>query len=235
MTTATATKIIKLVAYFRVSTKQQGKSGLGLEGQQAAIEAHAKSTNATVLKTYTEVETGKSSTRPQLAAAIAHAKLTKSMLCIAKLDRLSRNVAFLSALMESGVDFVCCDNPCADKFTIHILACVAEKEARDISARTKAALGAYKARGGLMGSARPELRNNLNEASQAKGRAIGNARNVKSAQEAYAGLLPMMKEMRTEGKTLKSIADRLNEEGYTTRRGNPWSAKQVELVLARTV
>jgi DNA invertase Pin-like site-specific DNA recombinase len=233
MTTTSTTKTTKLVAYYRVSTKKQGKSGLGLEGQQAAVEAHAKAMSATVLKAYTEVETGKRADRPQLQAAIAHAKLTKATLVIAKLDRLSRNVAFLSALMESGVEFVACDNPCADKFTIHVLACVAEKELRDISSRTKSALSAYKARGGLLGSARPELRSNLNEASQAKGRAIGNATNSKSAQDAYASLVPMMQEMRTTGSTLQSIAVKLNEEGYTTRRGNPWSPKQVELVLAR--
>jgi DNA invertase Pin-like site-specific DNA recombinase len=228
-----AAKSTKLVAYYRVSTKKQGKSGLGLEGQQAAVEVHAKSTEATVIKAYTEVETGKSAARPQLQAAIAHAKLTKSTLVIAKLDRLSRNVAFLSALMDSGVEFVCCDNPCADRFTIHILACVAEKEARDISARTKAALAAYKARGGLLGSARPELRNNLNKQAQSKGSALGNKTNSKNAQEAYSSLLPMMREMRSSGSTLKAIADKLNSEGFTTRRGNPFSPKQVELVLGR--
>ena len=139
----------KFIAYRRVSTKKN-KVCVGvwaLEGQDAAIAAFTK--DGQILKTYTEVESGKRKDRPELAKAIAHARLTKSVLVIAKLDRLSRNVAFLSTLRESELEFVACDNPHADKFTVRILAAVAEKEARDISARTKSALNAYKARGGV--------------------------------------------------------------------------------------
>src|SRR6185369_12637823 len=107
---------------------------------------------AVVSRLYVEVESGKKAARPQLLAALAHPRRTKATLVVAKLDRLTRNVAFLSALMESGVDFVACDNPHANRLTIHILAAVAEDEARRISERTKAALAAYKARGGKLGS-----------------------------------------------------------------------------------
>ncbi|MBV8676279.1 MAG: recombinase family protein, partial [Planctomycetaceae bacterium] len=129
----------RLVAYYRVSTAKQGASGLGLEGQEAAVAAYAKSNNFILLRSYTEVETGKRSDRPELARALADCKLSRATLVIAKLDRLSRNVHFLSGLMESGVDFIACDNPHANRLTLHILAAVAEDEARRISERTKAA------------------------------------------------------------------------------------------------
>ena len=127
----------KIIAYYRVSTKKQGQSGLGLEGQQAAVEAFANQHNAIIVQTYTEVESGKRSDRPALPQAIGHAKLAKGQLVVAKLDRLARNVVFLSSLMESGVDFVACDNPHANRLTIHILAAVAEDEAHRISQRSK--------------------------------------------------------------------------------------------------
>ncbi len=143
----------KLVAYYRVSTKQQGQSGLGLEAQEIAVRDYAKGTGAAILAKYTEIESGKLADRPQLAKAVAHARRAKAKLVIAKLDRLARNVAFLSALMDSGVEFVACDNPHANRLTIHILAAVAEDEARRISERTKAALAAAKARGAKLASA----------------------------------------------------------------------------------
>jgi DNA invertase Pin-like site-specific DNA recombinase len=148
----------RLVAYYRVSTAKQGASGLGLEGQEAAVASYAKSNNSVLLRSYTEVETGKRSDRPELARALADCKLSRATLVIAKLDRLSRNVHFLSGLMESGVDFIACDNPHANRLTLHILAAVAEDEARRISERTRAALAAYKARGGVLGAARPGAR-----------------------------------------------------------------------------
>ena len=143
----------KLVAYFRVSTRKQGESGLGLEAQQSCVADFARYGQHEIIAVYQEIETGKRSDRPELAKAISHAKRAKATLVIAKLDRLARNVHFLSGLMESRVDFVCCDNPNANRLTLHILAAVAEDEARRISERTKAALAAYKARGGS--SARP--------------------------------------------------------------------------------
>ncbi len=138
---------VKAIAYYRVSTARQGQSGLGLEAQQAAVAAFCEP-----IETYTEVETGKRSDRPELQRAIAACKRMGATLVVAKLDRLARNVAFVSTLMESGVEFVACDNPTANRLTVHILAAVAEDEARRISERTKAALAAYKARGGTLGN-----------------------------------------------------------------------------------
>src|SRR6478672_9282933 len=137
----------RFIAYYRVSTAQQGRSGLGLDAQQAAVLAYLNGGSWALLEEFTEIESGKRSDRPQLAAALAACRLHKATLVIAKLDRLARNVAFVSALMEAGVEFVAVDFPQANRLTIHILAAVAEHEASMISARTKAALAAAKARG----------------------------------------------------------------------------------------
>ena len=157
---------VKLVPYYRVSTAKQARSGLGLEGQDATVQRFAEAHAATILKSYVEVETGKRSDRPELAKAVAHARRSKATLVIAKLDRLARNVHFLSGLMEAGVKFVACDQPSANELTIHILAAVAQDEAKRISERTKAALEAYKARGGKLGASRPECRNLTAESAQ---------------------------------------------------------------------
>jgi DNA invertase Pin-like site-specific DNA recombinase len=174
---------MKIIAYYRVSTAKQGKSGLGLEGQRAALETFASQQGATVVADYQEIESGKRSDRPQLARAVAHAKRSKATLVVAKLDRLSRNVAFLSTLLESGIDFVACDNPHANKFTIHILAAVAEHEAEAISLRTKAALEAAKRRGKKLGSARPghwQGREAARQRGAIKGAAAARRRTAKS-------------------------------------------------------
>jgi DNA invertase Pin-like site-specific DNA recombinase len=139
------------VAYYRVSTAEQGRSGLGLEAQQQAVRAYLDGGSWSLLAEYTEVESGKLRDRPQLAAAIAHCRLTGATLVIAKLDRLSRNLAFLAQMMDGDIAFVAVDNPHATRFTVHILAAVAEHEAAQISARTKAALAAAKARGTRLG------------------------------------------------------------------------------------
>jgi DNA invertase Pin-like site-specific DNA recombinase len=226
----------KLIAYYRVSTKKQGLSGLGLEGQQAAVTDHAARDGGTVLYSYTEVESGKRKDRPELLKAIAHAKRSKATLVVAKLDRLARNVAFTSALMESGADFVACDNPHANRLTIHILAAVAEDEAKRISERTKAALAAAKARGTKLGSDRPghwEGREDkrlagLKVARQSAAKAVREA-----AQAAYTDLFPVVKHLHEAGKTLQAIADALNAEGHTTRRGAAWTPVQVMRLLRR--
>jgi DNA invertase Pin-like site-specific DNA recombinase len=147
---------VQFIAYCRVSTKQQGESGLGLEGQREAVRRYAAQTGGAILREYVEVESGKRADRPQLLKALAHARRSRATLVVAKLDRLARNVAFLSAVMDSGADFVAVDNPNANRLTLHILAAVAEAEAKAISDRTKAALAAAKVRGTLLGSARPE-------------------------------------------------------------------------------
>ena len=137
----------KLVAYYRVSTRKQGESGLGLEAQQSCVADYARYGQYEVIGAYREIETGKRADRPQLANALAHARRAKATLVIAKLDRLARNVHFLSGLMEAGVEFVCCDIPSANRLTLHILAAVAEDEARRISERTKAAPGSLQGQG----------------------------------------------------------------------------------------
>ena len=225
-----------VIAYYRVSTKRQGASGLGMEGQLAAVEQYAASTGGKIVATYREVESGKRSDRPELAKALAHAKRSKATLVVAKLDRLARNVAFLSALMESGVEFVACDNQHASRFTVHILAAVAEHEARQISERTKTALKAAKARGTLLGSAREghwEGREHLRQAGIRKAVAKAAESHRRSADEAYADLLPTIREMQTAGASLRSIAAKLNDLGHTTRRGKAWNASQVMRVAGR--
>jgi DNA invertase Pin-like site-specific DNA recombinase len=150
----------KLIAYYRVSTVKQGTSGLGLEGQEAAVTAYARGADAILIRAYTEVETGKRADRPELAKALADCKRSKATLVIAKLDRLTRNARFLLALVEGGADVAFGDLPhlppgSVGKFLLTQMAAVAELEAGLISERTKAALAAYKARGGLLGAARP--------------------------------------------------------------------------------
>jgi DNA invertase Pin-like site-specific DNA recombinase len=221
----------KFISYIRVSTREQGASGLGLEGQQAAVSAYAASVGGEILREYREVESGKRTDRPELAKALAHAKRARATLVIAKLDRLARNVHFLSGMMESGVDFVACDNPNANRLTLHILAAVAEDEARRIAERTRAALAAYKARGGTLGGARPEHPGLTREARLEGTRAAALAATM-GKRSAYEDLLPEVVGMREQGLSLRAIARRLDEDGYTTRQGKPWNPQQVSRVLA---
>jgi DNA invertase Pin-like site-specific DNA recombinase len=223
----------KLIAYYRVSTEKQGRSGLGLDAQKAAVESYARSVDAVIVAPpYVEVESGKRSDRPKLAAALSHAKCIGATLVVAKLDRLARNVAFLAALMESGVDFVACDQPHANRLTIHILAAVAEDEAKRISDRTVAALAAYKRRGGRLGASRPECRN-LTQSARIRGARAAGTVATRLADEAYRHYRPIVTELRAAGRTLRQIADHLNASGYTTRRGCPWNATQVMRVIDR--
>jgi DNA invertase Pin-like site-specific DNA recombinase len=226
----------KLVAYYRVSTEKQGASGLGLEAQRAAVEAYARAAGAPIESSFTEVESGKRSDRPKLAAAIAHARRGKAKLVIAKLDRLARNVAFTSAIMEAGVEFVACDNPTANRLTIHILAAVAEDEARRISERTKAALAAAKARGQALGSARADHWQGR-EVARLEGARKGNEASAAvrraKALESVADLLPIMQERRATGASLAMVANELNAAGHRTQRGNDWTANGVKLALDR--
>src|SRR5215207_6050100 len=140
----------RFTAYLRVSTARQGQSGLGLEAQRQSVAEHVNG-HGVLLAEYVEIESGRRSDRPQLSAALAHARATGATLIVAKLDRLARNVAFIAALMDAGVEFVACDMPMANRLTVHVLAAVAEHEAAMISARTKAALTAAKARGVKLG------------------------------------------------------------------------------------
>lgn len=221
------------IAYTRVSTKKQGSSGLGLEAQTAAVtnfvNGHGK-----LLATYTEVESGKKADRPELAKALAHARRSKAILVVAKMDRLSRNVAFLSALMESTVEFVAVDNPHANRLTIHILAAIAEHEAKATSIRTKEALQAAKARGVKLGSNRPghwEGKEHLRQAGIKKATKAAALVNRTTRIGIYSDLVPLIKNLRSQGVTLQAIAANLNELGHATRRGKAWNHVQVLRIL----
>ena len=214
----------KIIAYYRVSTVEQSDSGLGLESQLIIVGDYALQYKHEIIASYQEIETGKKADRPELAKAIMHAKRAKATLIIAKLDRLARNVHFLSGLMESKVDFVCCDNPHANRLTLHILAAVAEDEARAISERTKSALAAYKARGGVLG--KPE--NMTQEAAQKGADATRN-----HALTAYAIIMPELRSWRGCGMSYQAIAELLNANGKTTRTGLPWNPVQVWRILKR--
>ncbi|MGZ3509752.1 MAG: recombinase family protein [Vulcanimicrobiaceae bacterium] len=186
------------------------------------------------MATYTEVETGKKHNldkRPGLRKAIAYAKRSRAILVVAKLDRLLRSIAVLSMLQTSGVEFICCDNPHANRLTIQILAAVAEDEARRISERTKVALAAYKARGGKLGASLVQCRN-LSDEARRKGAARAGATHTRNATEAYADIVEHIRERRAAGASLRDIARDLNASGHTTRRGKAWNAMQVSRVLA---
>jgi DNA invertase Pin-like site-specific DNA recombinase len=210
----------RFVAYYRVSTARQGASGLGLDAQRTAVERHTA--GGELVAEFTEVESGKRSDRPQLARALAAAKRAKATLVIAKLDRLARNVAFIATLMDTkGVDFIACDNPHASRLTLHILAAVAEDEAARISARTKGALAAAKARGVQLGATGPAHQGAATAANAAQGQA---------RREAVA---PVVASIRASGvMTLQGIADALNARGITTPRGGLWSPTQVRRLEA---
>ncbi len=201
------------IAYYRVSTDRQGVSGLGLEAQREAVESYLNGAGKLVGE-YTEVESGKRSDRPELTAALDACRKQKAKLVIAKLDRLARNVHFISGLMESGVDFVAADMPEANKLTVHVLAAVAEHEREAISARTKAALAAAKARGKKLGWAMPERKREQRQAALK-----GAARGMERADSFAANVMPIIEEIRRAGvTTLQGIADALNARGIKTAR-----------------
>ncbi|MGB6315675.1 MAG: recombinase family protein [Pseudolabrys sp.] len=212
------------VSYLRVSTARQGQSGLGLEAQRKAVADFLNGGRWQLLTEFVEVESGNRSDRPQLASALAACKKHKAKLVIAKLDRLARNVNFVSGLMETGVEFVAADMPFANKLTIHILAAVAEHEREAISARTKAALAAAKARGVKLGG--PKLR-----LAQLNGATANKA----EADRFAANTLPLIREAQKAGaSSLRAIADILNARGVRTARGGKWAATQVRDIMLRT-
>ena len=213
----------KFVAYYRVSTDRQGKSGLGLEAQQAAVRAYLNGGSWQLVAEHTEIETGKRDDRPELAKAIEACRKHRARLVIAKLDRLSRNLAFVATLMDAGVEFVAVDNPHANKLTVHILAAVAEHEREMISERTKAALQAAKARGTRLGNPR------LHEAA-----ARGTAALEASAARRAANVLPVIRDIQRTGiESHNAIAAELNRRGAKTARGGRWTHVQVGNLLAR--
>lgn len=218
----------KFVAYYRVSTVRQGQSGLGLEAQQQAVSAFLNGGRWTLVAEIIEVESGKRSDRPKLAEALRLCRLHKAKLLVAKLDRLSRNVAFISALMESGVKFQAVDMPDVNDMVLHILASVAQGEAKAISERTKAALAAAKARGTVLGGLRWDITK-----VAAKGRKMALQTRREAAAKYRADVLPVIEEKRRRGAvTLRAIAEALNADGTPAPRGGQWSAVQVSRILS---
>lgn len=211
------------VAYYRVSTAKQGRSGLGLEAQQQAVSELVKREGLTLMAEYTEIETATGKRRrPQLAAALDACRESDAMLLIAKLDRLARNVHVLTGLMESGVKFKACDMPEADSFTVHILAAVAQREAELISERTRGALAAAKARGTRLGNPK---------GFEPGVQALGVQARQEAARKHYQGLvLEHICTLRDGGKSYRQIASKLNTLGERTRHGNAWTPAQVRRV-----
>ncbi len=216
----------RFIAYYRVSTDKQGRSGLGLEAQEAAVSRFLDSAGGQLVDAFTEIESGKkASNRPELANALARCRKEKATLIIAKLDRLARSVHFISGLMESKVEFVCCDNPYlrndtpTNKLMLHQLAAFAEFERAQISHRTKEALAALKARGVQLGN--PKL-------DQINGR------RRRRADEFAGALAPVIAQIRAEGyTTLESIRDELNSRDVPTAKGGAWHKTSVRRLVNR--
>ena len=206
----------QFVAYYRVSTDRQGRSGLGLEAQQAAVRGYLGA--AAPIAEFTEIETGKRNNRPQLKEALALCRKRKARLVIAKLDRLSRNLAFIATLMDSGVEFVAVDNPHANRLTLHILAAVAEHERHMIADRTKAALQAARARGIRLG------RNGTDRLAPAHRAA---------AMERARQLEPVLAELKSTGMSDRRMAAELTVRGIRTPNGGRWHGKTVRRMIHR--
>jgi len=214
----------RFVAYYRVSTQRQGLSGLGLEAQQSAVHDYLNDGHWTLLAEFVEVESGGKDDRPQLAKAIQHCRMTGAKLVISKLDRLSRDIHFLTGLQKAGIDFTAVDNPNANRLTVHILIAVAQHEREVISERTKVALAAARARGIVLGGYKG-------------GPAPDAALSVKArvaAADAFAAMVgPMIQEQRLAGVSFRQIANRLTTDGIKTARGGHWTPTAVRNVLGR--
>lgn len=217
----------KWISYLKVSTKRQGRSGLGLEAQRHAVDDYLNGGQWALVKEVVEVESGKRSGRPMLADALKACRAYGAKLVIAKLDRLSRDAHFLLGLEKAGVDFVAVDMPNANRLTVGIMAMVAEDEGRRISARTKDALAAAKRRGKKLGGDRGVTPTD-------KARELATAALKARAASKAADLAPIIADLRAAGATsLNAIAAGLNEKGIATpRNGSRWTATQVGRLLA---
>lgn len=215
----------KFIAYHRVSTQKQGLSGLGLEAQKQTVLNYLNGGSWELIQEFVEIETGKGADaldrRPQLKAAIDACKKQKATLIIAKLDRLARNVHFISGLLETGVDFVCADMPQANKVMLQMYSVMAEWERDQISGRTKAALQAAKARGVVLGAAgAANLKPNIEARQQA-------------ASEFAGKLKGIIEGMRARGLSQRAMCGELNQLGVKTAKGGEWSLIQLQRVMAR--
>jgi DNA invertase Pin-like site-specific DNA recombinase len=212
----------KYISYYRVSTDKQGRSGLGLEAQQQAVQFFLQG-RGELIQSFTEIESGRKNDRPELLTALDECRKNKAVLVIAKLDRLARNVYFISGLMESGVEFVAVDMPEANRLTIHILAAVAEHEREMISQRTKAALQVAKKRGVKLGSPTPK-----------NGAKIRSKVLQDKADRFATNTLPIIKELQSQGiASYKSLAKALNVRGIPTANSRQWYGATVKNVIAR--
>lgn len=218
----------QFVAYYRVSTDRQGRSGLGLDAQRDAVHKFLDQRPHTLISEMVEVESGRNADRPQLAEAFSLCRLHHATLIIAKLDRLARSVAFVSNILESGVDFVAADFPEANRLTIHILSAVAEHEARMISERTKAALNAARARGIVLGGDR----GNLPAVATMGAQASAKVRSLRATERAR-DIAPTIATMRDAGQTYEAIAAELEHRGIQTPRGGIWTGQMVSRLVQR--
>lgn len=209
------------VAYYRVSTDRQGRSGLGLDAQRAAVAGYLAG-RGELAGEFVEIESGRRNDRPQLAAALAACRQRRAVLVIARLDRLARNVAFIANLMDSAAEFVACDMPEANRLTLHILAAVAEHERELISQRTRAALQAAKARGRRLGNPRA-----------ADAAPLAHQANRNQAAAFAVPILPLLQGMKQQGMTLAAMAEELNRRGIATARGRSWKPQTVRNILNR--
>ena len=213
----------KMVFYLRVSTSKQGADGNGIQHQMTVVNRYAEANGGEIVGQFIEVESGgrTDSERPQLAAALEKCKKENAVLVCSKIDRLSRNAEFLLRLMNSRVEFVCCDIPNCDRFTISLFAILAEKEKNMISERTKNALKMVKARGIKLGNPNPELSViKMNEGAR-KGRI-----------DFKNKIIPIINEIKSTGiKTLQGMADCLNRRGISTRNGKQWYPTQIRNLL----
>lgn len=221
---------MRYIAYTRVSTDEQGKSGLGLESQEKAIRDFIRVNGGELVKLYKEVESGKRDDRPILTEAIRHSQLTGARLVIHKLDRLSRDLGFITQLQKNNVDFSVVDLPGADKFTIHLFGALAEKERLMISERTKAALKAAKERGKKLGNAKGE---GFSPEIQKKGAVAASAARIEKADTFAGKVKPFIEKLKGEGLSLRGIASKLNDMGIQTARGKEWTATAVKNAMER--
>jgi len=212
----------RYIAYYRVSTERQGRAGLGMEAQQRAVAAFLQERDGELIAEFTEVESGRRNDRPQLHAALQACKKQKAQLVIAKLDRLARNVAFISGMMEAETAFVAVDMPQANRFMLHIIAAVAEYERELISQRIIEAMAVAKIRGVKMGNPRPAP-------SLARGRET-----IAVRLEAHRQLMqPLIVPLRESGLSLRAVAGELNRRGIKTVWGRQWAAATVNGMLKR--
>lgn len=219
----------KFIAYLRVSTGRQGKSGLGLEAQRQVIQDYVRRNNWSLLHEFVEIESGKNDERVELRKALEACQRTGAKLLIAKLDRLSRDLAFIANLMKTKVEFIACDFPDANTFTIHILSAMAQYERELISKRTKDALSAAKKRGRKLGN--PQ---NLNEEARKIGRVLGTKVSQARADEYAEKMYAIIKTYQDEGKSLNAIARKLSEDKELTPMGKEtWTPTGVRNIILR--